>query len=88
MSGEMFGGSQADRKKKEDEAAKQAAKKAAAKAKKKEKKEKGRAGAPEGGVEGSAKGGAEKVSVTTEGKNDEAVEKIADGVAQVTLPTS
>ncbi|CAG8885770.1 unnamed protein product [Penicillium egyptiacum] len=85
---EMFGGSQADRKKKEEEAAKLAAKKAAAKAKKKEKKEKGRAGALEGGVEGSAKGGAEKVSVTTEGKNDEAVEKIADGVAQVTLPTS
>ncbi|CAG7962631.1 unnamed protein product [Penicillium nalgiovense] len=85
---EMFGGSQADRKKKEEEAAKLAAKKAAAKAKKKEKKEKGRAAAPEGGVEGSAKGGAEKVSVTTEGKNDEAVEKVADGVAQVTLPTS
>ncbi|CDM30051.1 hypothetical protein DTO013E5_8080 [Penicillium roqueforti] len=84
---EMFGGSQSDRKKKEDEAAKQAAKKAAAKAKKKEKKEKGRAGAPEG-VEASAKGGAQKASVTTEGENDEAVEKIADGVAQVTLPTS
>jgi methionyl-tRNA synthetase len=86
---ELFGGSQADRKKKEEEAAKLAAKKAAAKAKKKEKKEKGRAGAGgEGGVEGSAKGGAEKISATTDGKNDEAVEKIADGVAQVTLPTS
>ncbi|CAG8030101.1 unnamed protein product [Penicillium salamii] len=87
---ELFGGSQADRKKKEEEAAKLAAKKAAAKAKKKEKKEKGRAGAgaEAGGVEGIAKGGAEKISATTEGKNDEAVEKIADGVAQVTLPTS
>ncbi|CAG8947134.1 unnamed protein product [Penicillium salamii] len=87
---ELFGGSQADRKKKEEEAAKLAAKKAAAKAKKKEKKEKGRAGAgaEAGGVEGTAKGGAEKISATTEGKNDEAVEKIADGVAQVTLPTS
>ncbi|CAG8118211.1 unnamed protein product [Penicillium olsonii] len=87
---ELFGGSQADRKKKEEEAAKLAAKKAAAKAKKKEKKEKGRAGAgaDAGGVEGSAKGGAEKLSATTEGKGDEAVEKIADGVAQVTLPTS
>ncbi|CAG8381762.1 unnamed protein product [Penicillium salamii] len=87
---ELFGGSQADRKKKEEEAAKLAAKKAAAKAKKKEKKEKGRAGAgaEAGGVEGTAKGGAEKISATTDGKNDEAVEKIADGVAQVTLPTS
>ncbi|CAG8319716.1 unnamed protein product [Penicillium salamii] len=87
---ELFGGSQADRKKKEEESAKLAAKKAAAKAKKKEKKEKGRAGAgaEAGGVEGTAKGGAEKISATTDGKNDEAVEKIADGVAQVTLPTS
>jgi methionyl-tRNA synthetase len=81
---EMFGGSQADRKKKEEEAAKIAAKKAAAKAKKKEKKDKGKAG----GVESSAKGGAEKISATTDGKNDEAVEKVTDGVAQVTLPTS
>lgn len=83
---EMFGGSQADRKTKEEEAAKLAAKKAAAKAKKKEKKDKGRTTA--GGVEASAKGGAENISATTEGGGDEAVEKVADGVAQVTLPTS
>lgn len=80
---ELFGGSQADRQKKADEAAKIAAKKAAAKAKKKEKKSK-----PPGGVEASAKGGAESPSVTTDGPHDEAVEKIADGVSQVTLPTS
>lgn len=80
---EMFGGSQEERQKKEEEAAKIAAKKAAARAKKKEKKNK----AP-GGVEASAKGGAEQTETTTEGKNDEAVEKVADGVSQVTLPTS
>lgn len=85
---ELFGGSQADRKKKEEEAAKLAAKKAAAKAKKKEKKEKGRTGADAGGVEATAKGGAETVSAPTGAKGDEAVEKIADGVAQVTLPSS
>lgn len=82
---EVFGGSQADRQKKADEAAKVAAKKAAAKAKKKDKKDKGKAPA---GVEASAKGGAESPSVTTDGPHDEAVEKVADGVSQVTLPTS
>lgn len=81
---ELFGGSQSERQKKEEEAAKVAAKKAANKAKKKEKK----APKPEGGVEASAKGGAEATSATTEGKNDEAVEKVTDGVAQVTIPTS
>ncbi|KAJ5740957.1 Methionine--tRNA ligase cytoplasmic [Penicillium malachiteum] len=80
---ELFGGSQAERAKKAEEAAKIAAKKAANKAKKKEKKAK----AP-GGVEATAKGGAESPSVTVEGSQDEAVQKIADGVAQVTLPTS
>ncbi|KAJ5151824.1 Methionine--tRNA ligase cytoplasmic [Penicillium capsulatum] len=80
---ELYGGSQADRQKKADEAAKIAAKKAAAKAKKKEKKNK----AP-GGVEASAKGGAESPSVTNNGPHDEAVDKVADGVSQVTLPTS
>ena len=83
----LFGGSQAERQKKEDDAAKVAAKKAASKAKKKDKK----AGKPtegSGSVEGSAKGGAEATSATTEGKNDEAVEKVTDGVAQVTIPTS
>ncbi|KAJ5995816.1 hypothetical protein N7481_002793 [Penicillium waksmanii] len=73
---DSFGGSQADRAKKEEEAAKAAAKKAAAKAKKKEKKEKK-------GVEATAKGGAESPSVDAD-----AVEKVTDGVAQVTLPTS
>lgn len=88
---EKFGGSQAERQKKEEEAAKAAAKKAASKAKKKEK----RAGKPAdgsappaGGVEASAKGGAEATTATTEGKNDEAVEKVTDGVSQVTIPTS
>ncbi|KAI2831121.1 hypothetical protein CBS133816_2957 [Aspergillus niger] len=93
---EMFGGSQADRQKKEEEAAKAAAKKAAkdaAKAKKKEKKAKAAeaaaAGADAGSnVEASAKGGAQAVEVTTDSKNDEAVEKVADGVAQVTIPSS
>ncbi|RMJ28196.1 hypothetical protein PHISP_00899 [Aspergillus sp. HF37] len=86
----MFGGTQEERQKKDDDAAKAAAKKAANRAKKKEK----RAGKAEGegegavGVEASAKGGAEQTNTTTEGKNDEAVEKVADGVAQVTIPTS
>jgi len=73
---DQFGGSQADRAKKEEEAAKAAAKKAAAKAKKKEKKEKK-------GVEATAKGGVESPSADAD-----AVEKVTDGVAQVTLPTS
>lgn len=81
---EKFGGSQAERQKKEEEAAKAAAKKAANKAKKKGKKEP----KPEGGVEASAKGGAEATTATTEGKDDEAVEKVTDGVSQVTIPTS
>lgn len=87
---ELFGGTQEERQKKDDDAAKAAAKKAANRAKKKEK----RAGKGEGegegaaGVESSAKGGAEQTKITTEGKNDEAVEKVADGVAQVTIPTS
>ena len=80
---EMFGGSQEERQKKDEEAAKAAAKKAANRAKRKEKKSK----AP-GAVETSAKGGAEQTATTTEGKNDEAVEKVADGVSQVTIPTS
>lgn len=83
----LFGGSQAERQKKEDDAAKVAAKKAASKAKKKDKKA-GKPAEGSGSVEGSAKGGAEATSTTTEGKNDEAVEKVTDGVAQVTIPTS
>lgn len=79
---EMFGGSQAERAKKAEEAAKIAAKKAANKAKKKEKKNK-----PAGGVEATAKGGAETAAAAAEGSED-AVQKVTDGVAQVTLPTS
>lgn len=87
---EMFGGTQAERLKKEEEAAKLTAKKAANKAKKKEKKGKGTGASEDAGqnVESTAKGGAEKPTVTTEGKDDEAVEKVTDGVAQVTIPTS
>ena len=85
---ELFGGSQADRQKKEDEAAKAAAKKAANKASKLKKKEKKAAQAAGTSVEASAKGGAEVIDTTTEGKNDEAVEKVVDGMAQVTIPTS
>ncbi|KKK20720.1 hypothetical protein AOCH_006931 [Aspergillus ochraceoroseus] len=70
---DMFGGSQADRQKKEEEAAKAAAKKAAkdaAKAKKKEKRAKAAA---------AAEGGA---------ASDEVIDQVADGVAQVTIPSS
>ncbi|KAL4896368.1 tRNA synthetases class I (M)-domain-containing protein [Aspergillus ambiguus] len=70
---EMFGGSQAERQKKEEEAAK----KKAAKDKKKAKKANKTAN-----VETTAKGGADATPV------DDAVNKVADGVAQVTLPTS
>ncbi|KAJ5901322.1 Methionine--tRNA ligase cytoplasmic [Penicillium tannophilum] len=82
---EAFGGSQADRAKKAEEAAKAAAKKAAAKAKKLAKKEQSKAAT---GVEATAKGGAEGVSVTASSSQDEAVQKVTDGVAQVTLPSS
>ncbi|KAJ6131040.1 Methionine--tRNA ligase cytoplasmic [Penicillium sp. IBT 18751x] len=75
---ELFGGSQAERAKKAEEAVKLAAKKAAAKAKKQAKK-----ATKASGVEATAKGGAESPSVSEEG-----IEKVTDGVAQVTLPTS
>lgn len=85
---EMFGGTQGERLKKDEEAAKAAAKKAATKAKKKEKRA-AAAGGEAGGVEASAKGGvAEQTGTTTEHKNDEEVEKVADGVKQVSLPSS
>ena len=76
---DMFGGTQAERMKKEEEAAKKAAKKAADKAKKAAKK----AGAkPEElkSVEGQGS------KPTDAGK--EAVDQVVDGVQQVTLPTS
>ncbi|OJD19266.1 methionine-tRNA ligase [Emergomyces pasteurianus Ep9510] len=69
---EMFGGSQAERLKKEEDAAKALAKKAATKAKKKEKKSKNK---------GEAAG-------VGEPRADEAVEKLADGVAQTTISNS
>ena len=76
----MYGGTQAERLKKEEEAAKAAAKKAAAKAKKVEKKNKK---AEPASVEASAVEGAQPMEV---GK--EPVDTVIDGVQQVTLPTS
>ena len=76
----MFGGTQAERMKKEEDAAKAAAKKAAAKAKKAEKKAKK---PEEKTVESTATGGAAPVDV---GK--EPVDAVTDGVQQVTLPSS
>ncbi|KAI9696992.1 MAG: putative methionine--tRNA ligase, cytoplasmic protein rar1 [Candelina mexicana] len=74
----LFGGTQAERLKKEEEAAKAAAKKAAKKAKKTEKKgEKKREGVEKGDT------AAQELSV---GKDS--VEAVTDGVEQVTLPTS
>ena len=87
---ELFGGSQGERKKKQEEEAKIAAKKAADKEKAQAKKKAKKAG-PGKSVEASAKDGAEKtdlangVSGTGE---DAAVEKVTDGVSQVTIPTS
>ena len=76
---DMFGGTQAERMKKEEEAAKKAAKKAADKAKKAAKK----AGSkPEEQKSVEAQGS----KPTDAGK--EAVDQVVDGVQQVTLPTS
>ena len=87
---ELFGGSQGERKKKQEEEAKIATKKAADKEKAQAKKKAKKLG-PGKGVESSAKDGQEKtdlangVSGTGE---DAAVEKVTDGVSQVTIPTS
>lgn len=84
----MYGGTQAERSKKEEETAKKAAAKAAVKAKKAEKKTK----KPEHqvekvhaqpSVEETATGGAEATEV---GK--EPVDAVTDGFQQVTLPSS
>lgn len=76
---ELFGGTQAERLKKSEAAAKAAAKKSAAKAKKAEKKGK----KPEqSSVESTAVEGAQPLA------NEEPVDAITDGVQQVTLPTS
>jgi methionyl-tRNA synthetase len=80
----MFGGTQAERLKKEQESAKKAAIKAVAKAKKAEKKKKA-AGVP-GPVEATARPGDQEANgVVVVG---DAVEGVTDGVRQVTLPTS
>ncbi|KLJ10502.1 methionyl-tRNA synthetase [Blastomyces silverae] len=72
---EMFGGSQAERLKKEEEAAKALAKKAATKAKKKEKKNKNK-----------DKEHGDGEAATAEAAT--AVEKLTDGVAQTTISNS
>ncbi|KAL9590776.1 MAG: hypothetical protein Q9203_000414 [Teloschistes exilis] len=76
---ELFGGTQAERLKKREAAAKAAAKKSAAKAKKAEKK--GKKSEPTS-VESTAVEGAQPLA------NEEPVDAITDGVQQVTLPTS
>lgn len=90
---EHFGGNQAEREKKKKAEAELAAKKAADKEKKKAKKatQKTAKAAGGAGVENSAKGGAEgkdRVNSVAEVGEDAAVQKVADGVAQVTLPSS
>lgn len=80
----MYGGTQAQRLKKEEETAKAAAKKAAAKAKKAEKRTKKPEAAPmQQSVEGKAVGGSKPLAP---GKDP--VDAVTDGVQQVTLPTS
>ena len=86
---DMFGGNQEERKKKLEEEAKVAAKKQAAKDKAKAKKAEKKAGGA--GVEATAKGGAkgkELANGLPQVGEDAAVDKVVDGVAQVTLPTS
>ena len=76
----MYGGTQAERLRKEEEAAKAAAKKAAAKAKKAEKKSKK---AEQESVEATA---TKRAKPAEAGK--EPVDAVTDGVQQVTLPSS
>jgi methionyl-tRNA synthetase len=89
---EYFGGNQADREKKRKDEEEVAAKKLAEKEKTKAKKAAKKAAAAGGeSVEKSAKGGTkgmELVNGVPEVGEDAAVDKVADGVAQVTLPTS
>jgi methionyl-tRNA synthetase len=85
---EMFGGNQEERKKKAEDAARIAQKKAAQKEKAKAKKQEKEAAS---GVEGSAKrseAGKMVANGTLTAGEDTAVEKVVDGVAQVTIPTS
>lgn len=76
----LYGGTQAERLKKEQEAAKSAAKKASSKAMKAQKKSKK---PDQGSVEGTAVEGAAPME-----PGKEAVDLVTDGVQQVTLPTS
>ncbi|MCJ1377670.1 putative methionine--tRNA ligase, cytoplasmic protein rar1 [Xylographa soralifera] len=83
---EMYGGSQAERLKREQEAAKKAAAKAADKAKKAAKKAKKpveQKGIEQQSVEATATGGAAPVELGTE-----PVDAVTSGVQQVTLPSS
>ena len=81
---EMFGGTQAERLKREEEAAKAAAKKAEKKAAEKAKRDAKRAKkAEEKSIEGTVVEGAAPVEAGTE-----LVDAVTDGVQQVTLPTS
>ena len=79
---DMYGGTQAERLKKEEETAKKAAAKAAVKAKKAERKAK-KAENTQQSIEETATKGAEATGV---GK--EPVDAVTDGVQQVTLPSS
>lgn len=88
----MFGGNQEERRKRLEEEAKVAAKKAAQKQKNKEKKKQQKEiNAGGESVEATAKGGARGQDLTNGVARigeDAAVGKVADGVAQVTIPTS
>lgn len=80
----MYGGTQAERLKKEEETAKAAAKKAAAKAKRAEKKTKKPEAVPKYySIEGTAGG-----SATPLAPGKDPVDAVTEGVQQVTLPTS
>lgn len=84
---DLFGGNQEEREKKKKAELEVAQKKAAAKERAKAKKTQKKAG----GVESSAKGGVDgkaKVNAETEIGEDAGVKGVADGVAQVTIPSS
>ena len=88
---EYFGGNQAEREKKRKDEAEVAAKKAAQKEKAKAKKAAQKAVTAGGSVKKTAKGGQEGKELANgvpEVGEDAAVEKVVDGVAQITLPPS
>ena len=85
---EHYGGTQAERQKKEEDAAKKAAKKAADKAKKKAKKAAG-AGAGKPEEERAVESQGTRPTPVADGeKAEEPVDQVTDGVQQVMLPTS